>query len=65
MSELTDADDAVLQAALDRLFIEHAEAADACDKQAAAECHHAIATILAEQSRRLDEWIELQRAAHA
>lgn len=65
MTDLTDADDAVLQAALDKLFIEHAEASDACDRQAQAEAHWAIAAILAEQSRRLDAWIELQRAAHA
>jgi hypothetical protein len=55
--DLSVLSDGMLQSSLDRLFLEHAEAADACDRAAQAECHIGIAAILAEQSLRLDAWI--------
>jgi hypothetical protein len=58
MTELTQADDAVLDATLVKLFADHEAAMQTGDNQAKAECHWSIAQVLAEQSRRLDAWIE-------
>jgi hypothetical protein len=58
MTELTQADDAVLDATLVKLFADHEAAMQTGDNQAKAETHWAIAAVIEEQSRRLDAWIE-------
>lgn len=50
-------EDAILDDALTRLFVEHRAAKDAGNTAEARELQLSIRDILAEQSRRLDAWI--------
>lgn len=57
-TDLTNEDDAVLDAALRILLEDHSNATDAGDGAAQAEAHVAIMVIIREQRRRTEAWIE-------
>lgn len=57
-TDLTTETDAVLDATLQRVFTEHRAASDAGDVAEKRICAQMAASIIAEQGRRLDVWIE-------
>lgn len=61
MADLTTLTDDQLDVALEREYLDHEKSMRCGDRVESQACHLAIKAILAEQSRRLDEWIR-QRA---